>query len=70
MIIDLFITDHGDGEHYASVRTDNGGDQDYGPFPSQTGAMDVLRQSVEDDFCEVFDQAKVRLLQLDPDDPD
>jgi hypothetical protein len=50
----MTINGQSDGQWFASIKTDNGGDQSYGPFRTEAVARDALKKIVEQDFDEEY----------------
>jgi hypothetical protein len=61
MITKLSIERHSDGQVFAKVQTDNGGDQSYGPWYDMATAMSALKSIIENDFEETFNEADVQI---------
>jgi hypothetical protein len=61
MITKLSIERHSDGQVFAKVQTDNGGDQSYGPWCDMDAAKSALRSIVENDFEETFRESDVQI---------
>jgi hypothetical protein len=62
VITKLSIERHSDGQIFAEVTTDSGGDQTYGPWYDMAVAMSVLQSIVENDFEETFNADNVQVI--------
>lgn len=59
MITKYYIECQPDGEVYCGVETDDGGDKDWGPYPSRAAALVRLRSMVIDAYDEDYDESKL-----------
>lgn len=59
MITSYYIESQSDGSFWCGIKTDFGGDQDYGSYDSQAEARHMLRFIVENDFDEEWDESKL-----------